>query len=79
MESRLNDLETKVAFQDELLETLNTIVAEQQQQLDLIQRELRLVYEQVKTLSPSDIANSDDQERPPPLLSLVADTKKPAN
>nr|MBP7229576.1 SlyX family protein [Moraxellaceae bacterium] len=45
--------------------TLNTIVAEQQQQLDLIQRELRLVYEQVKTLSPSDIANSDDQERPP--------------
>ena len=65
MESRLNDLETKVAFQDELLETLNTIVAEQQQQLDLIQRELRLVYEQVKTLSPSDIANSDDQERPP--------------
>ena len=65
MESRLNDLETKVAFQDELLETLNTIVAEQQQQLDLIQRELRLVYEQVKTRSPSDIANSDDQERPP--------------
>lgn len=65
MESRLNDLETKVAFQDELLETLNTIVAEQQQQLDLIQRELRLVYEQVKTISPSDIANSDDQERPP--------------
>ena len=65
MESRLNDLETKVAFQDELLEALNTIVAEQQQQLGLIQRELRLVYEQVKTLSPSDIANSDDQERPP--------------
>lgn len=65
MESRLNDLETKVAFQDELLETLNTIVAEQQQQLDLIQRELRLVYEQVKTLSPSDTANNDDQERPP--------------
>ena len=65
MESRLNDLETKVAFQDELLVTLNTIVAEQQQQLDLIQRELRLVYEQVKTLSPPVFATSAGQERPP--------------
>jgi uncharacterized coiled-coil protein SlyX len=42
MESRLNDLETRAAFQDELLETLNRIVAEQQQQLDLMQREIRL-------------------------------------
>lgn len=65
MESRLNDLETRVAFQDDLLDTLNTIVAEQQQQLDLMQREIRLLYEQIKTLSPSDIAGSNEQERPP--------------
>lgn len=65
MESRLNDLETRVAFQDDLLETLNTIVAQQQQQLDLMQREIRLLYEQIKTLSPSDIAGSNEQERPP--------------
>lgn len=65
MESRLNDLETRVAFQDDLLETLNAIVAQQQQQLDLMQREIRLLYEQIKTLSPSDIAGSNEQERPP--------------
>ena len=65
MESRLNDLETRVAFQDDLLETLNAIVAEQQQQLDLMQREIRLLYEQIKSLSPSDIGNSAEQERPP--------------
>jgi SlyX protein len=65
MESRLNDLETRVAFQDDLLETLNTIVAQQQQQLDLMQREIRLLYEQIKSLSPSDIAGSTEQERPP--------------
>lgn len=65
MESRLNDLETRVAFQDDLLETLNTIVAQQQQRLDLMQREIRLLYEQIKTLSPSDIAGSNEQERPP--------------
>jgi SlyX protein len=65
MESRLNDLETRVAFQDDLLDTLNTIVAKQQQQLDLMQREIRLLYEQIKTLSPADIAGSNEQERPP--------------
>lgn len=65
MESRLNDLETRVAFQDDLLETLNTIVAQQQQQLDLMQREIRLLYEQIRTLSPSDIAGNSEQERPP--------------
>ncbi len=65
MESRLNDLETRVAFQDDLLETLNTIVAGQQQQLDLMQREIRLLYEQIKSLSPSDIGGDAEQERPP--------------
>jgi SlyX protein len=65
MESRLNDLETRAAFQDDLLETLNRIVAEQQQQLDLMQREIRLLYEQIKTLSPSDMTTSTEQERPP--------------
>lgn len=65
MESRLNDLETRVAFQDDLLEALNTIVAQQQQQLDLMQREIRLLYEQIRTLSPSDIAGNSEQERPP--------------
>lgn len=65
MESRLNDLETRVAFQDDLLETLNTIVAQQQQQMDLMQREIRMLYEQVKSLSPSEIAAGTEQERPP--------------
>ncbi len=37
MESRLTDLEIKVAFQEDLIETLNLAVARQQQQLDLLQ------------------------------------------
>ncbi|MDP2226929.1 MAG: SlyX family protein [Moraxellaceae bacterium] len=65
METRLNDLEARVAFQDDLLESLNNIVARQQQQIDLLQRESRLLYEQMKSLSASVIP-ADGEEPPPP-------------
>lgn len=65
MESRLTNLETKVAFQDDLLEALNRTVAEQQQQLDLLQRQLQLLYEQLRSLSPSNVAGAVEDERPP--------------
>lgn len=65
MESRLTDLETRAAFQDDLLESLNHIVASQQRQIDLMQREIRMLYDQLKSLSPSEMAGSNEQERPP--------------
>lgn len=65
MESRLNDLESRVAFQDDLLETLNAIVAEQQNQIDLMQRQIGMLYDQLKSLSPTEIAMGNEQERPP--------------
>ncbi|HCT39878.1 MAG TPA: SlyX protein [Moraxellaceae bacterium] len=65
MESRLTDLETRAAFQDDLLESLNDIVARQQRQIDLMQREIRMLYDQLKSLSPSEMAGSNEQERPP--------------
>lgn len=65
MDSRLTELETRVAFQDDLLDALNRIVADQQRQIELMQREIRLVYDQLKSLSPSEIALGNDDERPP--------------
>jgi len=67
MDSRLTELETRVAFQDDLLETLNRIVADQQRQMTLMQREIRMLHDQLKSLSPSDLASSteQEQERPP--------------
>lgn len=65
METRLTNLETKVAFQDDLLESLNQTVAEQQQQIDLLQRQLRMLYDQLRTLAPSNMAAVTEEERPP--------------
>ncbi|MFC3531857.1 SlyX family protein [Vogesella facilis] len=44
MDSRLTELEIKVALQDELLDALNLTVVRQQQQLDLLQEQLRHLY-----------------------------------
>lgn len=65
MESRLTNLETKLAFQDDLLESLNAIVASQQQQIDLLQQQVQLLYDQLRSLAPSNIAGVTADERPP--------------
>ena len=65
MESRLTDLEIKVAFQEDLIETLNLTVARQQQQLDLLQAQFRALYQQVRASASSTTESSLQHEIPP--------------
>nr|WP_315596289.1 SlyX family protein [uncultured Cupriavidus sp.] len=65
MESRLTDLEIKVAFQEDLIETLNLTVARQQQQLDLLQAQFRALYQQVRTSASATAESSPQHELPP--------------
>ncbi|RZT31914.1 SlyX family protein [Cupriavidus agavae] len=65
MESRLTDLEIKVAFQEDLIDTLNLTVARQQQQLDLLQAQFRALYQQVRN-SASTAAEAGPQHEIPP-------------
>lgn len=51
-ESRLTELETKLAFAEDLLETLNQTVARQQGQIDSLQQQLRLLHQQLKEAVP---------------------------
>ena len=43
MEERITELEIKISFQEELLDTLNQTVVRQQQQLDLLQQQMRAI------------------------------------
>lgn len=65
MEQRLTSLEEKLAFQDDLVDALNRTVARQQQQLDMLQDELRLLYQQVKSLQPVGTPVDGEPELPP--------------
>ena len=48
MEDRLTERETKLAFAEDLLDTLNQTVARQQAQIDLLQEQLRILHQQIK-------------------------------
>lgn len=65
MDDRLIELEIKLAFQEDLLETLNLTVARQQQQLDLLQQQFRALYQQVHSAA-STAAESNPQHEIPP-------------
>jgi SlyX protein len=63
-ESRLIELETKLAFAEDLLETLNQTVARQQGQIDSLQQQLRLLHQQLKDAQPDDTTNPRDEIPP---------------
>jgi SlyX protein len=50
IDTRLTDLEVKASFTEDLVEHLNQIVVRQQQQIDLLMREVR----QLRQQSPGD-------------------------
>ena len=52
MEERLVKLETKVAHQDHIIEELNSVVTEQQQEIDQLKDQLKTVVEHVKAGLP---------------------------
>lgn len=62
-EQRLIDLEIKAAYQEDLLQTLNKIVAKQQQQLTLLENTCQLLYERINNIS---FEQRDDVIEPPP-------------
>ncbi len=65
IQEQVMSLEIKLAFQDDLVETLNQIVIEQQQQLNLLQKQVQLLYQQLKSLQPSNLADLAEEVPPP--------------
>ncbi|WP_411728230.1 SlyX family protein [Methyloglobulus sp.] len=63
-ERRLIELEIKTAYQEDLLQALNKIVAQQQRQIFLLEKTCQSLHERMNSLR---LENSDDViEQPPP-------------
>lgn len=69
MQHRLDELESKFSFQEDLLQELNKIVADQQSQIDVLQRRQQLLQEQISDLADGvgrgDADGAVQNERPP--------------
>ncbi|KQX35516.1 SlyX protein [Devosia sp. Root436] len=60
--ARIEALETRIAFQDQTIEELNTTITAQWRQIDLLTRKLDTVEEQVR----SGVHIADPATEPPP-------------
>lgn len=63
MDSKTEDLEIRITFQEELLNKLDQAVGEQQQQLLKMQAQISLLVEHIKLLDGGDV--SSEIELPP--------------
>lgn len=64
LEDRLNEIEIKISYNEDLLDELNRTVYRQQQQIDLLMAEMRALREQVRTAEPAEPRNLRDEIPP---------------
>ena len=62
-EDRITELEIKVSYQEDLLQDLNKIVAQQQQQILRLEKTCHLLYQRINSLN---LVGDEAIEPPPP-------------
>lgn len=64
-DDRIIELEIKTAYQEDLLQELNKIVAVQQQQIDRLEATCQMLNERIKSLSVEGGTGENFDEVPP--------------
>jgi SlyX protein len=64
MNTRIDELEVKAAFAEDLLDALNATVYRQQQQIDRLLREVRELREQLMSAAPAETRSLRDEIPP---------------
>ena len=65
LEARLAELETRLAFQDDMINALSEQMAKQELDMRELWEAKRLLHKQLKELAPSNVRR-EDEETPPP-------------
>ena len=65
MEKRLVDMETRIAFQEDLIEELNKAVYQQQQKIDRLETTCAALARHMQSLADSLHESKPASERPP--------------
>ena len=64
-QQQIEDLQMKVAFQEDTIESLNQALIQQQKQLDDLEFKFKKLVAKVSAIEPSNMA-SEKEETPPP-------------
>jgi len=63
-DARLSEIEAKLAFAEDQIDALNKTVFRQQEQIDLLQEQLRILHRQMRDALPAE-ARTPRDEIPP--------------
>lgn len=63
-EERLAEIEAKLAFAEDMIDSLNQTLVRQQAQLDSLQQQLRLLHQRMQDALPDDARNARDEIPP---------------
>ena len=66
MENKIIDLQSKLAFQDETINELNEVITDQQNQLDQLREEIRLLSLRIASVAESTAGAGTEEKEPPP-------------
>jgi SlyX protein len=64
MQNEIIELETKIAFQEDMIQALNSTLAEQQQELLELKRDIEELQTQLRNIAPS-LSSATIDETPP--------------
>ncbi|MDH5913461.1 SlyX family protein [Vibrio splendidus] len=65
LESRVNDLECQLAFQEQTIEELNKALSQQQMLITRMQDQMKFVVGKVKNMDGSNLADASEETPPP--------------
>lgn len=65
-EARIEDLESKVAFQDDLIESLNEVVAKQDREILALKQRLSELAAKIEDIASSAPGSAGQEHEPPP-------------
>ncbi len=65
LQTRIDCLEEKIAFQEQSIEELNDALTQQQQLISKLQIQLAFLITKMNAMEPSNIANMSDEIPPP--------------
>jgi SlyX protein len=65
LENRIEQLEMKVAFQEDNIDTLNSEIFEQQRRIQQLAEQVSLLAIKLKESEPNQLASEKEEMRPP--------------
>ena len=65
LEKHVVELETKISYQEHLIQELNEVITHQQKQIDALELRMRRIQDHLKNSASSQIARPEEETPPP--------------